>query len=389
VAKKAKQHYSTDDVGVNMIGQSQFLAYGLGFLLYYYVVVHQRLGGLRVSLLFAALFNGLGSLFRLSTNITLMIFGTSLSGIAIPFFLGMPASLAATWFEPSHRSIATAFAAMTNQLGMVLGFLVPSSMMSGDTDAGFAWLNGGTAVMTAISFSLVFFLFEETPSHVAEESAPSWEQFTLALKNPSFALISLLFGTSNSIYWALALVLNESLSKQFSLATIGTFGTVLMGMGVLGMTGSGYLLHYLRQCNEHYTYKRHISILLVLCCITLALFAIVVHTQGASKAAVLVLCGCTGFLLPATTPPLLEVQVANVSEYTMGTILFFWAQVGSLVLMLVCNALTTHMGVLYYVFLACYLIITLLYVFMDESKYGIQESDTPRDQSTAPLLKHS
>ena len=61
----------------------------------------------------------------------LVLLGTALVGAAQPFYLNLPAKIAATWFAVSERDVATTFASLANPLGSAIGsFLSPMFVAS-------------------------------------------------------------------------------------------------------------------------------------------------------------------------------------------------------------------------------------------------------------------
>lgn len=103
----------------------------------FYTDVSKRLG-LRGSTVFAAAVMAFGCLLRcgMPTSSGLppyaaLLAGTSLVGLAQPFFQCAPPLLSATWFSATERSLATATALNANQLGIAAAFVVGGSVVDG------------------------------------------------------------------------------------------------------------------------------------------------------------------------------------------------------------------------------------------------------------------
>eukprot|EP00981_Chlorochromonas_danica_P014202 scaffold7537_cov179-Ochromonas_danica.AAC.23 len=69
-----------------------------------------------------------------NTSYAIVLFGTILVGLAQPFYLNMPAKIAATWFGVKERDIATTMASLGNPLGSAIGSLLPPMLVSQDSD---------------------------------------------------------------------------------------------------------------------------------------------------------------------------------------------------------------------------------------------------------------
>jgi len=362
VSGLAKQHYAVGDTEINLIGQSVFLGYLIG--LPAYAILYNRRGArcLRIALIAASSFILVGVCLRMVKNIYLVIVGTLLTGVAIPFFLGMPTALAASWFSSSQSSLVVAVSAMSNQLGIALGFLMPPLLISAaHLDEGFNQLNIGTAIAATISFLLVCFIFKDNPCATITDHIDLPQQLTMS-RDPAFLLICGTFGVVVSVYWNVAILLSESLDSDFSTNQIGTFGTVLMASGAVGMVLSGFVL----ECST--SYKWIISTLLVLSCTAFSAFCVLVQNELANELGMLLLCAICGFLMPSVQAPLLElavVQCPNIDEFVGGSLVFMWTMLISIVLTVATTVLSVH--ALYYIFVGLFVGVTILFVFLSKN----------------------
>ena len=65
------------------------------------------------------------------TSQTGIVAGTILVGAAQPFFQCTPALLAAAWFGPNERVLATTVAINANQIGIAMSYIVGAYMVKG------------------------------------------------------------------------------------------------------------------------------------------------------------------------------------------------------------------------------------------------------------------
>jgi len=381
----AQAYYTTSDVYVNLIGQGVFMGYLLGIPLY---LKTYDTHGPRFALLVSAALNLLGAVLRLPRNIISVIIGTGLTGAAIPFYLGMPSALAATWFPPQERSRITAVAAMFNQFGLAMGFLVPPALITkGNISGGFEALNVGTVVVAVLSVCLTYKFFRDGPVNadgeqedvIARKHGTLCEQLRLSVRTPRFMLIALSFAVTTSIYWTLAIVLDETLEREFSPLTIGYFGATLMAMGAGGMLASGFIL------NATKMYKRHIAGVIALALALLAVFTYLVQ-QKPSEDAMFAISAVTGFIMPASQPALLELAAVScpmIDEYVGGTVLFFWVMLFAILFTAVSNSVIDNLNCLFYVFLALYAGVLLWFLMAaeDPSDDNLAAADHTADSS--------
>merc|ERR1712216_119620 len=163
-------------------------------------------------------------------------------------------------------------------------------------------------------------------------------------------LIAMSFAMTTSIYWMLAIVLDETLDGKFRTLTIGYFGTTLMALGVCGMLPSGFVLNVTRM------YKWHIVVVMALALVSLAVFTYLVQNDT-TESSMFGISAVVGFIMPASQPALLELAAVScpmIDEYVGGTLLFFWTQMFAIVFSVVMIVVVKDLNILYYVFLGIY-----------------------------------
>ena len=87
VAQIAKGYYNTDNLKINLVGQAVYIGYVV--CLPVFSIIYTYCSSLRFCICIAATCDALGAFIRLSPDIDAVVFGTWLTGVALPFFLGM------------------------------------------------------------------------------------------------------------------------------------------------------------------------------------------------------------------------------------------------------------------------------------------------------------
>ncbi len=187
----------------------------------------------------------------------LMLIGTALVGLAQPFYLNMPAKIAATWFAVSERDVATTLCSLANPLGSAIGsFIPPMFVTSDDTENvknGIRTLMIVQLSITAVALLFTFFFFQDEPPTPPTASAKSMQmnkQHTAMFAEVSklfqnfeyvklFFSFTIILGSLN----ALAALLNQ-LPGNYSNSEVGSTGAALIMAGFFGAFLTGFLLDY-------------------------------------------------------------------------------------------------------------------------------------------------
>jgi hypothetical protein len=206
-----------------------------------------------------------------------VLLGTIVVATAQPFYLNMPAKIAAAWFAVQERDVATTLCSLANPLGSALGSVLPAMIVSGSGHdvKGVSVLLLVQLVVALAGLFFTYFFFESTPptppsnstmkmtsnkeenedkpDHVWAEVKELFRKpeyvklligFTIAL-GPSLSL-SLSLSSSNLILFsgnlnALAALLNQ-LPGDYSNGKAGNLGAVLIMCGFLGAFVTGFVL---------------------------------------------------------------------------------------------------------------------------------------------------
>lgn len=118
-----------------------------------------------------------------------VLLGTTLVGMAQPFFQCAPPLLSATWFSRSERSLATATALNANQLGIAAAFVVGGRLCAGRPTSIKPYLD----VITLVSFAaalVTWCCFKERPPTPPTASAAARgveSEFSLSATQPQIS----------------------------------------------------------------------------------------------------------------------------------------------------------------------------------------------------------
>jgi FLVCR family MFS transporter 7 len=213
----------------------------------------------------------------------IVLLGTAFVGLAQPFYINLPARIAATWFAVDERDIAMTIASLNNPLGSAVGSFIPALFVASYTDdtddadsSGILNLVLTQFIFVLVSFLSVGLLFQNEPlmapsksAHIMREQAKKvTEQRTTATPNADngeeqvsstsseifkyiaklfenreyvklFFSFSIVLGNLN----ALAALLNQ-LPGGYSSSQIGLTGAVLIMSGFFGAFGTGFVLDW-------------------------------------------------------------------------------------------------------------------------------------------------
>ena len=187
----------------------------------------------------------------------LILLGTALVGLAQPFYLNMPAKIAATWFAVSERDIATTLCSLANPLGSAIGSFIPAMFVTSDDHGtvhrGIRELLLVQFIVAMIAFTLTVLLFRDEPPTPPTASAKTMQmnkksnqmfiEVTNLFQNGEyvklFCAFTIILGSLN----ALAALLNQ-LPGDYSNSEVGLTGAALIMSGFCGAFLTGFVLDY-------------------------------------------------------------------------------------------------------------------------------------------------
>lgn len=283
ISDKANEYW--DEVGataINLFAVSFQIFYIPGTILGIYVSKYYSLknvmilGGMLTS--FGCLIRWLGAYIyeedrdnmSSEASYTIVLIGTILASLAQPFYLNLPAKIAAAWFPVKERDLATTICFLSHPLGSSLGSLVPPLFVSGSDSSvsGIPKLLLMQMLIAISSLILTIAVFRSappTPPSVTESEKIRANQSTtdgLVVQNESFMVVmhregSRLMGNVEYLKLlvsftialgslnALAALVNQ-LPGDYSNRDVGTVAFALIMSGCVGTFIVGFLLDRLQ-----------------------------------------------------------------------------------------------------------------------------------------------
>ena len=222
---------------------------------------------LRVFVIIGSVLNIVGAVMKCFANdpslAWLTWLGQASCALAQPFLLGVPPRLAAIWFPSNEVSTATAMGVFGNQLGVAFGFIIPPLIVIGpgavfNSNGSYPtdWsnldrypdqaamaievvsdqlriLSVTIAIMSAVSFFSVIFLFQKEPLHppsVAESCRRSglenngtvspahiyYSELRSLMSNRSFILLLISYGLNGGCYYTISALINQIIKPSLS-----------------------------------------------------------------------------------------------------------------------------------------------------------------------------
>jgi len=175
------------------------------------------------------------------------------------FILGIPPRLAAVWFGPSEVSTATALGVFGNQVGIAIGFYVPTAIVRNATNSDqighdLQVLFFGTAALTSLVFILIFFVFRDAPpvppsrAQLAQIAATIERNYLLSLWrlvcNKNYLLLVATYGLNVGVFYGVSTLLSQTLEPFFpdSGDFFGIIGFAIVIAGMFGSIACGFVL---------------------------------------------------------------------------------------------------------------------------------------------------
>ncbi|CAF0910719.1 unnamed protein product [Rotaria sordida] len=222
--------------------------------------------GMKITCSTGAFLNSLGAFikcFSVGTNRWWIAFsGQMICACAQSFTLGIPPYLAASWFSSNSVSTVTAIAVFGNQVGIALGFLIPSRLIPDVADLVLIgqrlrilyYVVAFVCISCFIAMVIVFQRLPPTPPSRAQEIAlqRSEQNYVHTLKrlltNRWFLLLLLSYGLNTGTFYSISTLLNPIYMWYFDKKTdqastyAGTIGMLLVIGGIFGSLLGGYIL---------------------------------------------------------------------------------------------------------------------------------------------------
>lgn len=301
--------------------------------------------GLRTVFHIASLLNVVGSFLRLFSTFScfhddknnayiVLLIGQTLSGCAQPFILPSSTKLAAVWFPPHQRTTANMIAATANPVGILLGSLLSTIIVTNTRDDDviqrqMMLMLSVAMVLCVLTFLITLFVTTPIPPTPPSFSASERvDEFWVGLKklftNKDYLLLAISYGSGVGLISSLVTITDQLLLPYgYSDKFCGLVTSLLFGFGLLGAfafsTAADKLLKHEAMAKIAFSLGSSFLILFV----TLTRFANFDVYLAVSISAAGVFC-------LSLNPLCLELGVESsfpVSEGTSGGILVLFGQV--------------------------------------------------------------
>ncbi|CAF1272919.1 unnamed protein product [Rotaria magnacalcarata] len=268
---------------------------------------------------------------RLNPYISLII-GQIFPAIAAPFFLNSTALFASRWFSPSQRDIATSICSMANPLGLAIGSLVPSLIITANPSAReFFILLISESLLVLLATFLIIIIFRSeppTPPSSSEEHHQAInfkEDFINLMKNRQYLILLFGFSIGLALFNAITTLLEQLIEPQgYSSENAGIFGAIIIIAGLFNAFLAGFIM------DKTHSYRLILKILLIGACGSAIFFILILQPNKFYPLAASI--GLMGFfllpLLPVSFECALESTYPIRPEWSTGLLMCFGNIIG-------------------------------------------------------------
>lgn len=247
--------------------------------------------GLRYCMILGTFGNAVGAIIKcFSTHpnqFWITMIGQTMAAISQLFVLNIPARLAAVWFGEREVATATAAGVLGNQLGIALGFLVPTQVVKNvdsETVSGQLQVLFITqAIVTTVIFIMSVLSFSDKPKvppsyaqiRMEEESSNYFGSINALMTNKDYVLLLVSYGINVGAFYSISTVLNQLVVLQFPNGEdlAGLMGLILTVAGTFGSVICGCILDRTRR------FKEIIFLLYLFSLLSLVVFAIFLNLK--------------------------------------------------------------------------------------------------------------
>jgi MFS transporter, FLVCR family, feline leukemia virus subgroup C receptor-related protein len=282
ISSPVRGYYGISKLLVNMLSMIFMALYIPGSLLANYLFAMR---GTRFTLCTGAVLTAAGCAIRIASTKTdteaaadapyaWLMLGQCLAALAQPVFTNAPARIASEWFASEQRDTATVIGAMSNPIGIALGELIPTFVVSGTyaVNSGMRTLLIVEAGIAGGACLLVLLLFRErppTPPSAASEARQEQAMDDEAVRrggvcndkligdikacfgNKNFVILFTAFGLGLAIFNGLTTVIAQLVEPDgYTKDDAGLFGALIIGCGLVGSAIAAPILDSTKKYNE-------------------------------------------------------------------------------------------------------------------------------------------
>ncbi|CAF1443023.1 unnamed protein product [Adineta steineri] len=311
IQSEASEFYGLSTIQVNVLAIIFLFLYPVGTILS--IWLNQKFS-LRTGIIVGSILN-LGAFIRLFSLISplngyaALIIGQLFPAISTALFMNITALFAARWFAPKQRDVATAIGSMANPLGLAVGSLVPSLIVTdGSSSTSFFILLIVEAGFTLLTTLLVLFLFRSEPptppSPSEEHRLPINIKKDLIdlLKNRHYLILLFSFSLGLALFNAITALLYQIIQPTgYSSTDAGIFGAIIIIAGLLNAFLAGIIM------DRTHAYRLILKLLSIGACGSCIYFILILQPNQFYPLAVSI--GLMGFFLLPLLPVAFECAV--------------------------------------------------------------------------------
>ena len=291
-----------------------------------------------------------GFLRALASSFIILLAFQTIAGFGQPFIFNSISKLVKGWFPPEEEGIATGLGSLSIYLGIVIGLALTPYLTLNMGFYNMLYLYGIVSIVILIIF---YTLGRESPYRTEEKEHLPLKEFLSVLKKRNIILLSLLAFIGVGIFTAYTTWVETILETHgLSVETAGELGSLLIIGGIFGSIVVPGLSDKIG--------KRKIFILISLA-ISAGLFY--VHTILYNILSLAIDLFILGFFFMATLPLALEISANSVEKGYAGTansVLWLLSQIGSLILIVVFETVSSSWGWNGSLFFSALLLVTSL-----------------------------
>eukprot|EP01112_Ceratiomyxa_fruticulosa_P011652 TRINITY_DN3180_c0_g1_i2.p1 TRINITY_DN3180_c0_g1~~TRINITY_DN3180_c0_g1_i2.p1 ORF type:complete len:262 (-),score=43.60 TRINITY_DN3180_c0_g1_i2:720-1505(-) len=131
ISTNTTYYYKVDESWVNMLSMVYMIVYIPG--IFFASVIVEKFG-VRFGLIVGGLLNCAGAWIRCVPNPTVVLLGQIVLSMAQTFVLSTPVKISGNWFPVQERAIATTLGAVSNQIGIMVGFYLSPFLAPAPSD---------------------------------------------------------------------------------------------------------------------------------------------------------------------------------------------------------------------------------------------------------------
>ena len=343
---------------------------------------------IRTVMIIGALMN-LGAWIRLfalispSHGYAWLMVGQILPALSAPIFFNSVALFAARWFAPGQRDLATSIGSMANPLGLAVGSLLPSLIVTDDfTSNQFLILLASEAALATFTTVLVLIFYRSSPPTSPSLSNEQQQQqqpdevkqdLLRLMTNRHYLILLFSFSIGLALFNALTSLLYQiGAPSGYSSQDAGVFGAVIIVAGLVSAGVVGVIM------DRTHAYRLVLKVLLMGACGSSIYFIVILRPHMFYSVAVAL--GLMGLFLLPLLPVVFECAVECTypirAEWCNGILLCFGNVLGAIFILaldsLIQQATTYTPGTVFTpasIFIFCMIIIATIVLLFYNGPY--------------------